>query len=121
MEALSRKLGARASSVHRRTVFLETAVSRDRHFTDHQSAMFFSPEKTAVESIRDNNAAWVAGPSRICFLRQASTFLMHPRVKAHRRVAHINLRPHFSGSVIPSGAAFQAERGISREVPMRYT
>ena len=30
--------------------------------------MFFSlGQKTAARSIRDNNAAWVAGPSRICF------------------------------------------------------
>lgn len=35
--------------------------------------MIFRPwRKTAVGSIRDNNAAWVAGPSRICFVRLAS-------------------------------------------------
>jgi hypothetical protein len=33
-------------------------------------AIIFRPwRKTAVGSIRDNNAAWVAGPSRICFVR----------------------------------------------------
>src|ERR1700691_6120385 len=36
-------------------------------------AMIFRPwRKTAVGNIRDNNAAWVAGPSRICFVRLAS-------------------------------------------------
>lgn len=37
-------------------------------------AMIFRPwRKTAVGSIRDNNAAWVAGPSRICFFRSPVT------------------------------------------------
>jgi hypothetical protein len=35
--------------------------------------MIFRPwRKTAVGSIRDNSAAWVAGPSRICFVRVSS-------------------------------------------------
>ena len=38
------------------------------------SAIIFRPwRKTAVGSIRDNNAAWVAGPSRICFYGSQAT------------------------------------------------
>ncbi len=36
--------------------------------------IFRPPAKDGRQNVRDNNAAWVAGPSRICFSSQLELF-----------------------------------------------
>jgi hypothetical protein len=38
----------------------------------------FASVKDSSQNVRDNNAAWVAGPSRICFYIVFTTALLHP-------------------------------------------
>jgi hypothetical protein len=44
------------------------AASFERTFRSAVERWSFASRKMAVQNVRDNNAAWVAGPSRICFV-----------------------------------------------------
>jgi hypothetical protein len=58
MEALNRNSEAQASGEHRKHAALLGVRLRDD---------LSPPAKDGSQNVRDNNAAWVAGPSRICF------------------------------------------------------